>query len=211
MFFLHKKILKGEWGQFRPTADLGIELKGKTLGIFGMGNIGFEMAKRCRGAFEMEIIYCSRSPKPLAEELLDAGRVNFDELLERSDVLSVHCSLNGETRGIFDRNAFRRMKRSAVFINTSRGPVHNERDLREALEAGEIWGAGLDVTDPEPMSADHPLLNMENVAILPHVGSGTVEAREGMSRLAAENIIEFYRSGRVPNAVNPEVFRKGTR
>ena len=97
------------------------------------------------------------------------------------------------------------MKPSAIFINTARGLIHNEEDLLEALNKGLIWGAGLDVTNPEPMRQDHPLLNMENVAILPHIGSATVEARGEMARLAAENIIQFYRTGNIPHLVNPEV------
>jgi glyoxylate reductase len=100
------------------------------------------------------------------------------------------------------------MKKSAIFINTSRGGVHNEVDLLEALKSETIWGAGLDVTNPEPMQADNPLLFMPNVAVLPHIGSATVQARNGMARIAAENIIEFYRSGKVPHCVNREVLLK---
>lgn len=134
--------------------------------------------------------------------------MNFEQLLEQSDIVSVHCPLTPETRGIFNRTAFERMKPCAIFINTARGPIHNERDLIQALESGEIWGAGLDVTDPEPMAPDNPLLSMENVCVLPHIGSATREARDGMSRLAAENIIEFYRTGTMPHMVNPEVLEK---
>lgn len=200
--FLHKSIIAGEWGYFNPRAHLGLELKGKTLGIFGLGRIGFEMAKRCRGAFEMEVLYCGRAAKPEAEEQLVARKVSFQELLEQSDVLTVHCSLNDETRGIFNSKAFSMMKPTSLFINTSRGPVHNQHDLYQALVTGEIWGAGLDVTDPEPMTADHPLLSLENVAITPHIGSATVEARDEMSRLAAKNIIQFYRGDKIDNLVN---------
>lgn len=204
MFHMHKTIAKGEWGYFRPKANLGFELKHKTLGIFGLGNIGLEMAKRCKGAYEMEIIYCNRSPNATAEKLLGAKKVSFEELLQQSDVLSVHSVLSEKTRGIFNQSAFEKMKPGAIFINTSRGPVHNEQDLIEALKNGVLRGAGLDVTNPEPMASDNPLLFMENVAILPHIGSATVEARDEMSRLAAVNIIEYYKHHRVPNIVNPE-------
>jgi len=204
MFHMHKTIAKGEWSYFRPKANLGFELKHKTLGIFGLGNIGLEMAKRCKGAYDMEIIYCNRNPNETAEQLLDAKRVSFEELLQQSDVLSVHSVLSEETKGIFNQFAFEKMKPSAIFINTSRGPVHNEQDLIEALKTGMIWGAGLDVTHPEPMAPDHPLLFMDNVAVLPHIGSATVEARDEMSRLAAVNIIEYYRHHNVPNIINPE-------
>lgn len=208
MFYMHKTIAKGEWSFFRPKANLGIELKNKTLGIFGLGRIGLEMAIRCKGAYSMNIIYHNRTSNSDAERKLQARLVSFDELLSGSDVLSVHCALNNETRNIFNKNAFAKMKRNAIFINTARGGVHNEIDLIEALENGLIWGAGLDVTNPEPMAPDNVLLSMANVAILPHIGSATVEARNEMSRLAALNIVEFYKHNNVPNLVNPEVFLK---
>ncbi len=202
MFYMHKKIAKGEWGDFKPRANLGMELKGKTLGIFGLGGIGIEMAKRCQGAYQMPVIYCNRNSNPEAEKLLGARRVTFDELLAESDVLSVHSTLNESTRGIFNRAAFQKMKPTSIFINTSRGPVHQETDLIISLLNGEIWGAGLDVTDPEPMNSDNPLLEMENVAVVPHIGSATVEARDEMSRLAAQNVVEFYEKGTFTNWVN---------
>ncbi len=204
MFYQHKSIIKGKWDFFRPTANLGLELKDKTLGIFGLGRIGIEMAKRCKGAYNMDILYCNRSQNKAAEDLLGAGPVAFEDLLSQSDILSVHCALTEETKGIFDKTAFSKMKPSAIFINTSRGLVHNEEDLIAALMNGDIWGAGLDVSNPEPMSPDSPLLSMENVAVLPHIGSATVEARNSMSRMAVENIIEFYKHNSVPHIVNPE-------
>jgi len=205
MFYLHNTIAKNEWKQFEPLKNLGIELYGKTLGIFGMGRIGMVMAQRCQGAYNMKIIYHNRSRSEEAEKRYGAYWVSFDELLQQSDVLSVHSVLSNETRGIFNRAAFTRMKKSSIFINTSRGSVHNEEDLIQALRDELIWGAGLDVTNPEPMQSNNPLLSMPNVAVLPHIGSATVEARNGMARLAAENIIEFYKSGHVPYCVNPEV------
>ena len=204
MFYLHKTIERGEWGYFKPKSNLGIELKNKTLGIFGLGSIGLEMARRCHGAYGMPIIYHNRKSNPEAEKLFGARLVSFDALLRQSDVLSVHSVLSVETKGIFNAAAFDKMKPSSIFINTSRGLVHNEEDLAAALVAGKIWGAGLDVTNPEPMRPDNPLLFMENVAILPHVGSGTVEARGEMARLAALNIIEFYTNNLIPNLVNPQ-------
>lgn len=204
-FFLHKTILTGQWGHFNPTGHLGFELKGKTLGILGLGRIGIKMAQRCSAAYDMPVIYHNRNRNLAAEKQLGARHVPLDQLLEQSDILSVHCALTPETRHIFDARAFRKMKPSAVFINTARGPIHHEPDLIEALNQKQIWGAGLDVTDPEPMAKDNPLLSMENVCVLPHVGSGTMEARDQMSVLAAQNIIEFYNTGKVPHIVNPEV------
>jgi len=204
MFYMHKTIAKGEWTFFRPKANLGIELKNKTLGILGLGRIGLQMAIRCKGAYNMRIIYHNRKPNAEAETILNARLVNFDELLTESDVLSVHCALSDETRGIFNKNAFRKMNPNSIFINTARGSIHDEQALLHALEKGIIWGAGLDVTNPEPMNANNPLLSMSNVAVLPHIGSATIEARNEMSRLAAINIVEFYKHNKVPNIVNPE-------
>ncbi|GGG93158.1 D-glycerate dehydrogenase [Parapedobacter pyrenivorans] len=202
----HKEILRGNWGFFDPMADLGIELQGKTLGIFGLGRIGYEMAKSCRGAFDMRVIYHNRGRNEMAETELDAGSVSFEELLQQSDVLSVHANLNKETRGLFNRDAFSKMKASAIFINTSRGSLHNESDLRQALESGTIWGAGLDVTAPEPMAPDNPLLLLPNVAVLPHIGSATIETRMKMMQLTVENLIAGLAGKRLPYCVNPEVY-----
>lgn len=205
MFYMHKSIAKGEWTYFRPKANLGLELKNKTLGVVGLGLIGMELARRCRGAYNMEIRYYNRGRNLQAEQELNARKVSFDELLRQSDVISVHCNLTPETEGMFNRAAFSKMKPTSLFINTSRGKVHNEEDLIEALQNGTIWGAGLDVSNPEPMRPDNPLLSMENVSVLPHMGSTSIDARNRMSVLAAENIIGFYRDGKVPHLVNPEV------
>lgn len=205
MFYQHKSIIKGEWKQFEPLKNLGIQLSGKTLGIFGLGRIGMVMAQRCVGAFNMKVIYHNRNRNEEAEKKFQARYVTFDELLRESDVLSVHSVLSPETKGLFNKEIFNKMKSSAILINTSRGSVVNETDLIEALNNGTIWGAGLDVTNPEPMLADNPLLQMPNVAVLPHIGSATIEARTGMARIAAGNIISYYRSGNMLHCVNPEV------
>lgn len=202
MFFMHKKISTGDWTHFRPKANLGVELKNKTLGIFGLGRIGTEFAKRCVGAYNMKVIYHNRSRNIKAEKELEATYVSFDDLLAQSDVLSVHASLSDETREIFNMKVFARMKTSSIFINTARGGIHNEEDLIDALQNQTIWGAGLDVTNPEPMHPNNPLLNMENVAVTPHIGSATVEARNEMSKLAALNIIQFTRGEALKNLVS---------
>ena len=204
--YRHQEILRGHWGFFDPMADLGIELQGKTLGIYGLGRIGFELAKSCQRAFDMPVIYHNRSHNTVAERELGARRVSFDKLLQESDVLSVHANLSAETAGIFNRRTFSKMKTSAIFINTARGGIHNETDLRWALEEGQLWGAGLDVTNPEPMVPDNPLLLMPNVAILPHIGSATLETRMKMMQLTVENILAGLNGQRLPNCVNPEVY-----
>lgn len=205
MFFNYRNIIEGKWGYFNPTGFLGRELKNKTLGILGLGRIGMEMARRCKGAFNMKVIYHNTKPFPKAEKELDATYVSFETLLSQSDVVSVHCVLNEKTRYLFNQEAFKQMKPTAIFINTARGPVHHEKGLTRAIQEKQIWGAGLDVTDPEPMDPDNPLLFMENVCVLPHIGSATLEARSRMSEMAAQNIIELYRTGKPPTLVNPEV------
>lgn len=202
-FYMYTSIEKGEWKYFEPAVNLGVELYGKTLGVFGLGSIGYEMAKRCRYAYGMNIIYHNRGNNAAAEKELGAIKVTFDELLQQSDVLSVHAALTTETKEIFNKNVFARMKPSAIFINTARGGVHNEQDLIAALQQNTIWGAGLDVTNPEPMLPGNPLLHMPNVCVLPHIGSATFEARSAMSRLAAENVVAGLQGLPLPNWVNP--------
>lgn len=205
-FYHHKRILNGQWDFFEPSAGLGIELFGKTLGIVGLGNIGFEMAKMCKGAYGMDVIYHNRGHNEQAENELGAIRVELDELLAKSDVLSVHANLSDESKGMFDAAAFAKMKPNAIFINTARGGIHNEDDLKAALENGTIWGAGLDVTNPEPMDKANPLLNMESVSVLPHIGSATKETRDAMAVLAAKNVIAGLKGEKLPACVNPEVY-----
>jgi glyoxylate reductase len=206
-FYHHKRIISGDWDFSDPNAGLGIDIQGKTLGIFGLGNIGFEMARLCKNAYGMDIIYHNRSDNEKAEMELGAKRVSFDELLEHSDVLSVHANLSDETKSTFDIDAFTKMKRTALFINTARGAMHNEADLIGALEQGIIWGAGLDVTNPEPMDKDNPLLFMPNVSVLPHIGSAVKETRNAMMVLAAQNIIAGLNGDKLPKCVNPEVYK----
>ncbi|ADY51222.1 D-isomer specific 2-hydroxyacid dehydrogenase NAD-binding protein [Pseudopedobacter saltans DSM 12145] len=203
--FQYKKILDGKWQKNVPTDILGIELHDRTLGVFGLGRIGLEMAKLCKGAYNMDIIYHNRNRNAEAEEILGAKWVNFEDLLKQSDVLSVHSQLSKETEGLFNYDVFSKMKKTSIFINTSRGAVHNEEDLIRALQDGKIWGAGLDVTNPEPMTADSPLLTMPTVAILPHIGSATVETRDEMARLAVQNIIAKINNEFLLTCINPEV------
>ncbi|SHL26189.1 Lactate dehydrogenase [Chitinophaga jiangningensis] len=200
-FYMHKRILNHEWGFSDPTANLGIDLEGKTLGVWGLGNIGTILARRCQRAFDMNIIYNNRHPNAEAEKVLNATYVSFEELLHNSDVLSVHTALTPETKGRFNKEVFREMKPTSIFINTARGGIHDETALYEAIQEGLIWGAGLDVTNPEPMSPDNPLLSLPTVAILPHIGSATAETRGKMSLLAAENIIAAAKGQPLPSLI----------
>lgn len=205
-FFNHKRIINGEWGSFDPLTNLGQELYGKTMGIFGLGRIGFEMAQKCKAAFGMNIIYHNRSHNENAEKELDAKWVDFETLLSESDVLSIHSNYSEENNELFNKNTFAKMKNNAIFINTARGKFHNEEDLFYALTNNIIWGAGLDVTNPEPMKADNPLLSLPNCCVLPHIGSATYEARNGMAVCAAQNIIALFEDKKMPFCVNEEVY-----
>lgn len=200
-FYKHHKILNGEWGHVEPAENLGISLRGKTLGIFGMGNIGMEMARLCQAAYGMNVLYHNRHLNYQAEESMNVSWVSFEELLAKSDVLSVHAGLNPESENKFNQQAFAQMKRNAIFINTARGGIHDEAALTGALQNGEIWGAGLDVTHPEPMQSDNPLLTFPNVAITPHIGNAIDTARIAMSVCVAENIIAATEGLPIPNRV----------
>lgn len=206
-FYMHKTIAKDEWHFFDPTTNLGTELYGKTLGIFGLGRIGMSLAQKCVAAYGMQVIYHNRNRNTEAEEKLGATYVSFETLLAQSDVLSVHANLTAATRNMFDQKAFAQMKTSAIFINTARGGLHHEADLLAALENKTIWGAGLDVTHPEPMAPDNPLLEMRNVCVLPHIGSATRETRDKMAVVAAQNIVAVLTGKRMPQVLNPDVYK----
>jgi len=197
-FFSHKKIIEGEWKNYEPSPELGIEVNGKTLGVFGLGKIGLEMAKKCKAAYQMEVIYHNRSRNKEAEREIGAKYVSFEELLAQSDVLSVHTALTPETKGKFTFDVFKQMKPRSIFINTARGAIHNEKNLIQALEEKIIWGAGLDVTNPEPMDKDNPLLSMESVAVLPHIGSATEETRAAMAQIIVKNVLAGLKGEKLP-------------
>lgn len=205
-FYNYHRILNGDWGFFDPTANLGRELYGKTLGIVGLGKIGADLAWKCKTVYGMNIVYHNRSASLFAADL-DARYCSFDELLQVSDVVSVHTDLNPSTEKMFNAAAFARMKPGAIFINTARGKIHDENAILQALQSGQLGGCGLDVTDPEPMRPDHPLLTMSNVCILPHIGSATVETRDKMAIMAAENILAALEGKPMPQVLNGEVYR----
>lgn len=207
-FYMHKTIGKKEWSFFEPTANLGIELYGKTLGILGLGRIGMSLAQKCTAAYNMQLIYHNRNRNTTAERTFGARYVSFEQLLQQSDVLSVHANLTAATKNMFNKTAFDQMKPTAIFINTARGALHNEQDLTEALLSQTIWGAGLDVTNPEPMLPDNPLLQMRNVCVLPHIGSATKETRSKMAVVAANNIVAALQGEPMPQVLNNIVYQK---
>ncbi|MCS6977009.1 MAG: D-glycerate dehydrogenase [Gemmatales bacterium] len=201
----HLYTLSGKWKTWEPLGHLGQDLVGRTLGIVGMGRIGFAMAKRCHGGWGMRILYHDVYKNEKAEQELEARQVDLDTLLRESDFVSVHTDLNEKTRGMFGAEQFRKMKRTAVFINTARGPLHDQKALYEALRDGVIFAAGLDVTDPEPPLPDDPLLQLPNVIIAPHIASATVGTRNAMAVIAADNLIAGVQGRDLPAWVNPEV------
>ena len=197
-------IRAGKWRTWEPLGHIGRDLSGATLGIVGMGRIGTALARRCRGGWGMRVLYHDRVANEAAEKELGAEQVDLDTLLAESDFVSVHVDLNETTQGLFDAAAFRRMKSTAVFVNSARGPIHVQSDLYDALQTGEIFAAGLDVTDPEPIRPDDPLLTLRNCVIAPHIASATVSSRNGMAEIAADNLLAGLRGEPLRCCVNPE-------
>lgn len=185
----HEAIQAGKWKTWEPLGYIGSDLLGKTIGIVGMGRIGYAMAKRCHGGWGMNVIYTSRHDKPEAEQNLQARRVEFDELLAESDFISVHTDLNAETEKLFNTQAFEKMKPNAIFINTARGGIHDQPALIHALKTGQIGAAGLDVTDPEPPEQSDEILHLSNCVVAPHIGSATTKTRNEMAEIATDNLL----------------------
>jgi glyoxylate reductase len=196
-------VKAGQWKSWSPLLLAGYDVHHKTIGIVGMGKIGQTVAKRATG-FDMEILYHNRSRNEEAERMFGAKYCSFEELLGRSDFVVCLTPLTAETRHLFDKEAFQKMKKSAIFINVSRGPVVDEEALYEVLVNGEIAGAGLDVFYKEPIDGTHPLLALKNVVALPHIGSASMETRLTMMDLCCRNII-LVLSGKKPETlVNKE-------
>lgn len=192
-------IKAGEWKTWEPETLLGADLTGATLGIVGWGRIGQAVAKRASG-FDMRIIAHSRSP--ISED--GVKQVDFDTLLAKSDFVSLHTPLTPETRHLINREALRKMKRTAILINTARGPIVDQEALYDALTDGTIAYAALDVTDPEPMQPDHLLLSLPNVTIVPHIGSASVQTRNRMAEIAADNLLAGLSGKPLRHQVKPK-------
>src|SRR5262245_2149930 len=201
----------GRWKTWEPLGHLGQDLHGRTLGVVGMGRIGFALARRCHRGWDMRILYHDKYCNELAERQLGATQVDLDTLLAESDFVSVHTDLNDQTRGLFNLARFRQMKRTAVFVNTARGPIVVAKDLVEALKTGVIFAAGLDVTDPEPPAADSPLYSLPNLVVAPHIASATVGTRNAMAEICANNLLAGVTGRKLPAWVNPEVEGKRRR
>jgi glyoxylate reductase len=187
----------GKWRTWEPEGYLGADVHGATLGIIGAGRIGRAMARRGTG-FDMEVLISARpgaTPEP------GSGRVTFDEVLERSDFVSLHCPLTPDTKHLINAQTMAKMKSTAILINTARGPIIDQDALVEALNSGQIGGAGLDVTTPEPLPPEHPLWQAKNVTILPHIGSATHSTRQRMAEMAVDNLLAGLAGEKLPHQI----------
>jgi lactate dehydrogenase-like 2-hydroxyacid dehydrogenase len=191
----------GGWRTWDPLLLLGRDVHGATLGIVGFGRIGQAVARRALG-FDMTVLYSNRTPVPDdVARSLGAELASLDDLLARSDFVSLNVSLTAETRHLIDRDRLARMKPTAVLVNTSRGPVVDQRALYEALRDGVIGGAAIDVTDPEPIAADDPLLDLDDCLVVPHIASGSHATRGRMAAMAAANLIAGVSGRPLPTPV----------
>ncbi|MCC5801922.1 2-hydroxyacid dehydrogenase [Rossellomorea vietnamensis] len=193
-------IKEGKWKSWSPLLLAGMDIHHKTMGIVGMGSIGEAVARRANG-FNMEVLYHNRSRKSEAEETLGVRYVSFDDLLAQSDFVVVLAPLNEETQGMFQEDQFTKMKETAIFINAARGAIVNEVALEHALKRGDIAGAGLDVFETEPINEDHPLLQLDQVVAIPHIGSSSKETRHDMMTLCVENILAVLKGDNPKTAV----------
>ncbi|KAL7635557.1 UNVERIFIED_CONTAM: hypothetical protein RMT77_014626 [Armadillidium vulgare] len=198
-FDSHKQILNGGWANSdrSPLWNLGWGVSGSTVGIFGLGNIGKEVIKKLQGFNVKSFLYNSRTKKSKEEEL-SAKFVSFDELLRKSDFIIITCSFNADTKEIFNKDSFARMKENAIVINVSRGGVIEQNALMDALKSGRIRAAGLDVMTPEPLPTDHPLLFTPNLTLLPHIGTAELRTRREMAVMSANNIIAALKNEKMP-------------
>ena len=198
-------VRAGKWKTWSPSLLLGVDFKGATLGLVGFGRIGKAMARRAAG-FDMRVVYYDPlETKPPAD--VKATHVDLETLLEDSDFISLHTPLTADTRRLIDAAALAKMKSTAVLVNTSRGPVVDLDALYEALKEKRIFAAALDVTEPEPLPMDHPLLTLENALIVPHIASASKTTRDKMSWMAAQNLIAGLKGEHLPNCVNPQVYK----
>ncbi len=200
----------GKWKTWGPMLLTGKDVHGATLGIVGFGRIGQGMAKRASG-FNMRVLYYDVYRREDLEKSMGVTYADMDTLLAQSDFVTIHTDLNQETRHLFNAGAFGKMKSTAILINTARGPIVDPDALYEALRQGKIRAAALDVTEPEPIPVDSPLLTLPNCLIVPHMASASIATRGKMAEMAARNLLAGLRGERLPTCVNPEVYERGIR
>jgi len=200
-------VKNGEWREFGPMEILGHDVHGKTLGIIGMGRIGAAVARRARG-FDMKVLYHNRHRRDDAAEYGAEYVKDMPTLLRRSDFVSIHVPLSKETRHLIGARELSFMKPTAILVNTSRGAVVDQQALYKALKRKQILAAALDVTDPEPMSPDDPMLKLDNVIVLPHIGTQSLTTSTNMSLMGAQNLIAGLKGEPMPNCVNCHLLDK---
>lgn len=193
-----RDVRQGQWKTWEPLGWVGLDLVSKTVGIVGMGRIGEAVAKRLHHGWGMTVLYTSREPKPKVERELGARRLSLNELLQQSDFVSLHVPLTAETTHLIGESQLRLMRQDAILINTARGEIVDQQALVDTLQAGQLFGAGLDVCTPEPLPSDSALLQLPNCQVLPHIGSATQVARNAMSERAAQNILAGVRGETLP-------------
>lgn len=203
-------VRAGRWLAWGPRLLAGVDVHGATLGIIGFGRIGQAVARRSAG-FGMRVLYNDPRRCPELEKSMNVAYADLDTLLRESDFITLHAELNETTRHLLNLEAFGKMKRGAIVVNTGRGAMIDQRALSEALAFGRIGGAALDVTDPEPIPMDSPLLDLPNCIVVPHMASASVATRGRMARMAAGNLLAGLRGERLPTCVNPEAYRKRPR
>jgi len=202
-----KYVRTGQWKvAWHPAMLQGRDIWGATIGIVGAGRIGYAMAKRATG-FGMKILFYDVIPRPEMEKDFGAKKVDLDTVFKESDFVSIHVPLMRETHHLVNADKLKLMKKTAYLINNSRGPVVDEKALYEALKAGRIAGAGLDVFEQEPTLVDNPLLKLDNVVVAPHISSASFETRSKMSEMVADNLVAFFEGRKPPNLVNPDVMK----
>ncbi|MTI80790.1 MAG: D-glycerate dehydrogenase [Firmicutes bacterium] len=197
-------LRQGEWKTWSPMLLTGQDVYGATLGIIGMGRIGEAVARRAKG-FDMNILYHNRSRKPGTEEELGAQYTDMETLLKESDFICIMTPYTPETHGLIGEKELQLMKKTAILINTARGGIVNEDALYKALKNEDIYAAGLDVFENEPIPTDHQLLKLPNLVALPHIGSASIKTRTTMANLAVENMLQALNGKVPPNLVNTDV------
>ena len=201
-------VRAGHWKTWGPMLLMGADVHHATLGLVGLGRIGTEMAKRA-GGFDMRVVYYDVFRR---EDLEAAHNIEFlplDEMLAAADFVSIHTPLTPETHHLMNRERFQKMKAGAILINTSRGPVVETAALQEALESGHLGGAALDVTEPEPLPAEHPLAHTPNCIVVPHIASASAATRGKMAEIAARNLLAGLRGEPLPNGLNNDAVGHG--
>jgi glyoxylate reductase len=202
-----KSVRRGDWKTWGPMILLGQDVFGSTLGIIGLGRIGAALARRAKG-FDMKVIYYDVYRQEALEKEIGIQFVSLDELLRSSDFISIHTNLTKDTFHLIGKKEFEKMKKNCVIVNTARGPIIDNIALFEALVERKIFAAGLDVTEPEPLPKNHPLLTLDNFVVTPHIASASINTRSKMANIAVDNLLAGLAGDPLPFSVNPQIVKR---